>query len=42
MVRHRPVEQLPLATLHVVEDEDHSGAEVTDGLIVRATDDFAR
>lgn len=41
-VVHRPVEQLPLATLHVVEDEDHGGAEVTDGLIVRATDDFAR
>lgn len=41
-VVHRLVERLPLATLHVVEGEDHSGATVTDDIIVRATDDFAR
>lgn len=41
-VIHRLAEQLPLATLHVVEGEDHSGAEVMDGLVVQATDDFAR
>ncbi|MGN7248108.1 alpha/beta fold hydrolase [Janibacter anophelis] len=40
-VIHRLVAQLPLATLHVVEGEDHSGAAGMDGLVVRATDTFA-
>jgi proline iminopeptidase len=34
-------QQLPLATLHVVEDEDHGGAEITDELLLGATDRFA-
>ena len=38
----RLTRQLPLATLHVVEDEDHGGAGVTDELLVQATDRFAR
>jgi proline iminopeptidase len=37
----RLTQQLPLATLHVVEDEDHGGASVTDELLVQATDNFA-
>jgi proline iminopeptidase len=37
----RLAQQLPLATLHVVEDEDHGGAGVTDELLVQATDNFA-
>ena len=38
----RLTQQLPLATLHVVEDEDHGGAGVTDELLVQATDRFAQ
>jgi proline iminopeptidase len=38
----RLTRQLPLATLHVVEDEDHGGADITDELLVQATDSFAR
>ena len=37
----RLAQQLPLATLHVVEDEDHGGAGNTDQLLVQATDRFA-
>lgn len=37
----RLTQQLPLATLHVVEDEDHGGADTTDGLLVQATNHFA-
>lgn len=37
----RLAQQLPLATLHVVEDEGHGGADITDELLVRATDSFA-
>jgi proline iminopeptidase len=37
----RLTQQLPLATLHVVEDEDHGGAGITDELLVQATDSFA-
>jgi proline iminopeptidase len=37
----RLAQQLPLATLHVVEDEDHGGAAVTSKLLVEATDRFA-
>jgi proline iminopeptidase len=40
-VAWRLAQQLPLATLHVVEDEDHGGADVTDGHLVQATDRFA-
>jgi proline iminopeptidase len=40
-VAWRLARQLPLATLHVVEDDDHGGADITDGLLVRATDRFA-
>ena len=40
-VSWRLVQQLPLATLHVVEDEDHGGSAGTDALLVRATDHFA-
>lgn len=36
----RLAQQLPRATLHVVEHEDHGGAEVTDDLLVQATDSF--
>jgi proline iminopeptidase len=36
----RLAQQLPLATLHVVEDED-GGADITDELLVQATDRFA-
>ena len=37
----RLTQQLPLASLHVVEDEDHGGANITDQLLVRATNRFA-
>jgi proline iminopeptidase len=37
----RLARQLPLATLHVVEDEDHGGADTTDQLLVQATNRFA-
>jgi len=37
----RLAQQLPLATLHVVEDEDHGGADITDQLVVQATNRFA-
>lgn len=40
-VAWRLAQQLPLATLHVVEDEDHGGAETTDELLVQATNRFA-
>jgi proline iminopeptidase len=40
-VSWRLAQQLPLATLHVVEDEDHGGAGTTDRLLVQATDRFA-
>jgi proline iminopeptidase len=40
-VAWRLAQQLPLATLHVVEDEDHGGAGNTDRLLVRATNRFA-
>ena len=38
----RLAQQLPLATLQVVEDEDHGGADITDQLLVQATDHFAQ
>jgi proline iminopeptidase len=41
-VAWRLAHQLPRATLHVVEDEGHGGAELTDELLVEATDRFAR
>lgn len=37
----RLAQQLPLSTMHVVEDENHGGAGVTDELLVKATDRFA-
>lgn len=40
-VAWRLAQQLPLATLHVVEDEDHGGADLTDRLLVEATNRFA-
>jgi proline iminopeptidase len=40
-VAWRLAQQLPLATLHVVEDEDHGGAESTGQLLVQATNRFA-
>jgi proline iminopeptidase len=40
-VAWRLAQQLPLATLPVVEDEDHAGAGATDGLLVQATNRFA-
>jgi proline iminopeptidase len=40
-VAWRVAQQLPQATLHVVEGEDHGGAEVTDQLLVEATNHFA-
>lgn len=40
-VAWRLAQQLPLATLHVVETEDHAGADVTHSLLVDATDGFA-
>lgn len=39
-VAWRLARELPLATLHVVEEEDHGGAAVTDRLLVEATDRF--
>src|SRR5258707_9829000 len=36
----RLAQQLPLATLHVVEDEDHGGADITDQLLVQATNRY--
>jgi proline iminopeptidase len=41
-VAWRLSQQLPLATLHVVEDETHGGADITDGLLVLATNQFAQ
>ena len=41
-VAWRLARRLPLATLHVVEGEAHGGAELTDQVLVRATDGFAR
>lgn len=38
----RLARQLPRATLYVVEDEDHGGADITDQLLVQATNRFAR
>jgi proline iminopeptidase len=40
-VTWRLAQSLPRATLHVVEGEDHGGADVTDALLVEATDRFA-
>ena len=40
-VTWRLAQQLPLATLHVVEDEDHGGAGTTDQLLLQATNRFA-
>lgn len=40
-VAWRLAEQLPHATLHVVEDESHGGADVTEQLLVDATNRFA-
>jgi proline iminopeptidase len=37
----RLAQQLPRARLHVVEGEDHGGAEITDQLLVEATNHFA-
>jgi proline iminopeptidase len=37
----RLAQQLPLATLHIVEDEGHAGADATDELLVQATNRFA-
>jgi len=37
----RLAQHLPLTTLHVVEDEDHGGAGITDQLLVQATNRFA-
>lgn len=34
-------QQLPQASLHVVESEDHGGAELTDRILVETTDHFA-
>jgi proline iminopeptidase len=41
-VAWRLVHQLPRATLHVVEDEGHGGAELTHELLVEATERFGR
>ena len=38
----RLAQQLPLATLQVVEDEGHGGADLTDQLLIQATDRFAQ
>lgn len=40
-VAWRLAQQLPLATLHVVEGEDHGGADITDELLVQAANRFA-
>lgn len=37
----RLAQQLPRANLHVVEHEDHGGADTTDELLVQATNHFA-
>ena len=37
----RLAQQLPLASLHVVEDENHGGGNTTDELLVQATNSFA-
>lgn len=39
-VAWRLCQQLPLARLHVVEKEDHGGAELTDRILAQATDHF--
>ena len=39
-VAWRLVQQLPLATLHIIENEDHAGADTTDELLVQATNRF--
>jgi proline iminopeptidase len=41
-VAWRLTQQLPLATLHVVEDEDHGGADITDTLLIQAMNRFAQ
>jgi proline iminopeptidase len=40
-VTWRLAQQLPLAALHVVEDEGHGGAGTTDQLLLQATNRFA-
>ena len=40
-VSWRLAQQLPRATLHVAEHEDHGGADITEDLLVQATNDFA-
>jgi proline iminopeptidase len=40
-VAWRLAQRLPRATLHIVEGEDHGGAENTDRILVEATDHFA-
>jgi proline iminopeptidase len=40
-VAWRLAQRLPRATLHIVEGEDHGGAEHTDRILVEATDRFA-
>jgi proline iminopeptidase len=40
-VMWRLTQQLPHATLNVVEHEDHGGADISDDLLVQATDRFA-
>ncbi|HEX2176789.1 MAG TPA: prolyl aminopeptidase [Nocardioidaceae bacterium] len=40
-VAWRLAQQLPQARLHVVEGEDHGGAEITDQVLVEATNHFA-
>ena len=41
-VAWRLAQQLPLAVLHVVEDEDHGGSAATAALLVEATNRFAQ
>ena len=40
-VSWRLAQQLPLSTMHIVEDEDHGGASVTYELLIQATDRLA-
>ena len=40
-VTWRLAQQLPRATLHVVEPEGHGGADITDHLLMQATNHFA-
>jgi proline iminopeptidase len=40
-VAWRLTQQLPLATLHVIEPEGHGGDDMTDQVLVKATDEFA-